>query len=457
MNWLKKSLRPCEEESAFTAPSSLDHEISQLTKIRSEPIEHLTTILNGEHKRPISTFHMLAAREGNYSGRGRFSSSDKCHVLSRYLPVNGPNIVDQMDSCAYVSQFSSDGSLLVAGSQGSEIRIYDVENRWKVHKDIRAKSFRWTITDTCLSPDQRYLVYSSMSPILHIVHIASTATESLANVTDIHDGLDLSGAGDDDYDMFGVFSVKFSGDGRELVASSNVKSIYIFDLEANKLALKIAAHEADVNSVCFADESGHLIYSGGDDGFCKVWDRRCLNFKDKPAGVLSGHLVGITYIDSRRDGRYFISNGKDQSIKLWDIRKMTSKHFRPKGSGNWDYRYMEYPKKLRDMKHPNDQSLATYKGHSVLRTLIRCHFSPEHSTGQKYIYTGSNDGGVYIYDLVTTALVAKVDHHKSTVRDCSWHPYYPTLISSSWDGQILRCEFPGNGETPPPLRRRTLF
>lgn len=37
-----------------------------------------------------------------------------------------------------------------------------------------------------------------------------------------------------------------------------------------------------------------------------------------------GHLEGITFIDSRGDGRYFISNGKDQTIKLWDIRKMTS-------------------------------------------------------------------------------------------------------------------------------------
>lgn len=37
-----------------------------------------------------------------------------------------------------------------------------------------------------------------------------------------------------------------------------------------------------------------------------------------------GHLEGITFIDSRGDGRYLISNGKDQSIKLWDVRKMSS-------------------------------------------------------------------------------------------------------------------------------------
>lgn len=56
----------------------------------------------------------------------------------------------------------------------------------------------------------------------------------------------------------------------------------------------------------------------------QVWDRRCFVAKDKPAGVLMGHLEGVTFIDSRGGGRYFISNGKDQTIKLWDTRKMSS-------------------------------------------------------------------------------------------------------------------------------------
>ena len=46
--------------------------------------------------------------------------------------------------------------------------------------------------------------------------------------------------------------------------------------------------------------------------------------KSQPAGKLVGHLEGITFIDSRGDGRYFISNSKDQTIKLWDIRTMST-------------------------------------------------------------------------------------------------------------------------------------
>ncbi|XP_074292313.1 LEC14B homolog [Silene latifolia] len=441
-----------------TSDREFDSDIIQLTKLRSRPSKHMSGRINGKCDNWVSPVKMLAAREGNYSTRSKFAASDGCHVVSRYLPVNGPFLVDQMESSAYVSQFSPDGSLLVAGCQGSRIRVYNVENGWKVHKDIMAKSLRWTITDTCLSPDQRFLIYSSMSPVVHIVNVESGVKESLANVTEIHEGLNFAMENDDrDEYISGIFSVKFSTDGREIVAASSDSAIYVYDLSTNQCTLRLFAHEDDVNTVCFADESGHLMYSGSDDTFCKVWDRRCLNARGRPAGTLVGHLEGITFIDSRGDGRYLISNGKDQTIKLWDIRKMSSnsKASSAHRNHNWDYRWMEYPAHRRKMKHPKDQSVETYRGHSVLRTLIRCHFSPEFSTGQKYIYTGSNDGAVYIYDLVSGDVVAKLDNHEDTVRDCSWHPYYPTLVSSSWDTMIVRCEYTGDPETPSPIRRRT--
>ncbi|KAF4357686.1 hypothetical protein F8388_007222 [Cannabis sativa] len=453
----EKNIPEVSSSQRSTRPLNvLDHEIAQITKLRSGPHELLSHVEPGRREQQVSTVKMLARREGNYSGRGRFSSADCCHVLSRYLPVNGPWLVDQMNSRAYVSQFSADGSLFVAGFQGSNIRVYNVDKGWKVQKNIVAKSLRWTITDTSLSADQRHLVYASMSPIVHIVNVGSAETESLANVTEIHEGLDFSADDDGGY-SFGIFSVKFSTDGRELVAGSSDDSIYVYDLNANKQSLRIRAHSSDVNTVCFADESGHLIYSGSDDALCKVWDRRCFNANGKPAGVLTGHLEGITFIDTRGDGRYLISNGKDQAIKLWDIRGISSNTtistpaYR---NYEWDYRWMDYPTQAKDLKHPCDQSIFTYRGHSVLRTLIRCYFSPAYSTGQKYIYTGSHNSCVYIYDLVSGALVATLKHHKSPVRDCSWHPYYPMLVSSSWDGDVVKWEFPGNGETPSPLTKK---
>ena len=36
----------------------------------------------------------------------------------------------------------------------------------------------------------------------------------------------------------------------------------------------------------------------------------------------SGHVDGIAFLDPKGDGRHLISNSKDQTIKLWDIRSV---------------------------------------------------------------------------------------------------------------------------------------
>jgi WD repeat-containing protein 23 len=51
---------------------------------------------------------------------------------------------------------------------------------------------------------------------------------------------------------------------------------------------------------------------------------RSLGARAKPAGVLVGHTEGITYVSPKGDERYVISNGKDQTMRLWDPRKMRS-------------------------------------------------------------------------------------------------------------------------------------
>ncbi len=47
--------------------------------------------------------------------------------------------------------------------------------------------------------------------------------------------------------------------------------------------------------------------------------------------------------------------------------------------------------------HPHDISVQTFRGHKVLQTLIRAYFSPAHSTGQRFVYTGDADGTARIY------------------------------------------------------------
>jgi WD repeat-containing protein 23 len=75
----------------------------------------------------------------------------------------------------------------------------------------------------------------------------------------------------------------------------------------------------------------------------KVWDRRAIS-SNIPVGIFVGHAEGITNVCSKGDGIYVASNGKDQLLKVWDIRRMVSHdrflHIKPPTQDNgFDYRY----------------------------------------------------------------------------------------------------------------------
>ena len=147
-------------------------------------------------------------------------------------------------------------------------------------------------------------------------------------------------------------------------------------------------------------------------------------------------------------------------MKLWDLRMvMAARDFetikptrRATNEHRFDYRWGAYDD--RDWyKDPNDNSLVTFRGHKVLRTLIRCHFSPTGSTNSRYVYSGSEDGKVYVYNMDAT-LAGTIDvfaatkntrpqgnHHdmmnwdddrgsgwRTCVRDASWHPSAPMIV-----------------------------
>jgi DDB1- and CUL4-associated factor 11 len=96
--------------------SNLHNDIFQMTRIRSGLSGSIYKSMS-TYTGTISTSKLLSRREVDCSGKGKFSSSDRVFVIGRYVPKYGPELVDRMDSRAYVSQFSADGTLFVAGFQ----------------------------------------------------------------------------------------------------------------------------------------------------------------------------------------------------------------------------------------------------------------------------------------------------------------------------------------------------
>nr|POE90104.1 lec14b protein [Quercus suber] len=422
----------------------------------------------GKRKRLV---RRMFDREMGMDNRGRARALTALATQS-LIPSSKADLIVNLNARCYSGQFSQDGSFFFACGQDFKVRMYDTSNPydWKYYKTVHYYGGQWTITDATLSPDNKNLAYSS---IRSQVCLAETAQDdksepTLLDFSDMGAGGHGAGGGHGwgrSNGHFGIWSLRFSGDGKEIVAGTSDASVYVYDLEARRSILRIPAHSDDVNAVCFGDQmSPHILYSGSDDTTLKVWDRRSLSSM-RPAGMFLGHTEGLTYIDSKGDGRYVISNAKDQTCKLWDLRKMintdAAERINPQDhTTNFDYRFSPYD--VEDhTPHPHDCSLVTFRGHKVLKTLIRCHFSPPGSTDGRYIYSGSHDGKIYVWNLDGTLasepinvlaatknsrpasderFVDRYDYYgrggvwKTIVRDCSWHPSAPVIAATSWNG-----------------------
>uniref|UniRef100_I3JMX6 Ddb1 and cul4 associated factor 11 n=1 Tax=Oreochromis niloticus TaxID=8128 RepID=I3JMX6_ORENI len=348
-------------------------------------------------------------------------------LLVGLLFIYTPKCIDTYQQKAFCGVYSEDGNMFLSACQDQNIRLYDTSRgRFHLWRTVKARDVGWSVLDVCFTPDAHHVLYSSWSDYIHMCSIDGDSEN--------HTALDLN----PDERRFCVFSLAASTDGKEILGGANDGCLYVFDLEQNKRMLKIDAHEDDVNAVAFADSSSQLLFSGSDDALCKVWDRRTLREdRPQPVGQLAGHRDGITFIHSKGDARYLISNSKDQSIKLWDVRKFSPKEGLAASrlavtQQNWDYRWQQVPQRaLKRHKLTGDTSVMTYRGHGVLHTLIRCRFSPEFSTGQRFIYSGCSTGKIVIYDVLTGTVVTRLVGHDACVRDVSWHPYEDNIISSS--------------------------
>ncbi|GAD92291.1 WD repeat protein [Paecilomyces variotii No. 5] len=397
---------------------------------------------------------------------GRAQRRTTQSIFQDLIPGSVADKIIHFDSRCYSGQFSDDGNFFFCCSQDFKVRMYDTSNifDWKYYKTVDYPFGQWTITDASLSPDNKYLAYSS---IRHLVCLAPTDPGDQSDPILLDFSRPRRRAGGFYGDShFGIWSIRFSGDGREIVAGTSGGSVIVYDVERREPTLRLNNHKNDVNAVCFGDTSSpHILYSGSDDTTLRVWDRRSMG-DGREAGAFLGHTEGLTYVDSKGDGRYVLSNGKDQTMKLWDLRKMmtTSKfdQIDPEAfTTGFDYRFMAYPEDYYE-PHPHDCSVVTFRGHRVLKTLIRCHFSPPGSTNSRYVYTGSEDGKVYIYNLDAT-LAGTIDVGRATlnsrprdadiyasayelrghnsdmlwktcVRDASWHPSAPMVAATSWNG-----------------------
>ncbi|VDN06913.1 unnamed protein product [Thelazia callipaeda] len=374
---------------------------------------------------------------------GPFLPCDRASIVNRYLP-NRKTIIEKIESKTFCCLYLP-GRKLVTASQDDKLRLYirdeNLMHKYKLVNNSSVPDVGWSIIDLATNSDGTQIACSAWSE--------SSKFSSRFSQSTIFKYFYFNGIF-----RFAYFSLRYTMDDLRLIAGGSDGYIYIFSHVHPQLQL-FQAHEGDVNAIHCMSQDPNIFCSGGDDGLCKVWDIRILPSK-APVGVFAGHRHGITYIDGHGNGKYILTNSKDQTVKIWDLRKFSSSYaekqtLRATQRQTWDYRYQDVPRFFNLAKPmkiipfflppiyciKGDGSLMTFRGHSVRHTLIRAKFSPER-TGFRYVYCGSTEGTLYIFDILTGEYVRMLSGHKSVVRDCCWHPEENEIVTVAWDGCTMR-------------------
>eukprot|EP00455_Lapot_gusevi_P038712 TRINITY_DN433_c0_g1_i1.p1 TRINITY_DN433_c0_g1~~TRINITY_DN433_c0_g1_i1.p1 ORF type:complete len:460 (-),score=46.96 TRINITY_DN433_c0_g1_i1:31-1410(-) len=237
-----------------------------------------------------------------------------------------------------------------------------------------------------------------------------------------------------------LMSCCVSPDNKMVFATSSDKNAYVWELQTMTLQHTLTGHSNKVYAGIFADNK-HVI-SGSHDRTWRVWNletgyctRQVLCFSACNAMTLSPngntlatahidnhirlwslrtgelmidlaelHLQQATSVDFSYDGNLIITNSKDNTLKLVDVR---------------DFRV------VREFSSPKYKNAINWN---------RASFSPD----AKYIMAGSNSGAICVWNTDTGRL------EKSTVAAESSH--IKPITSSTWNrsgSQIATCDTDG--------------
>ncbi|MCJ1356059.1 MAG: WD domain protein [Icmadophila ericetorum] len=257
-------------------------------------------------------------------------------------------------------KFSPDGEKIASCSADATIRIWDLFTGGQVHV---LEGHLAGVSTIAWSPDSKTL--------------ASGSDDKSIRLWDVSSGRAYPNhlLGHHNY----IYSLAFSPKGNMLVSGSYDEAVFLWNVRTSRKMRDLPAHSDPVGGVDFIRD-GTMIVSCGGDGLIRIWDT--------PTGQCLRTLVhednaAVTSVKFSPNGKFVLAWTLDSSVRLWN--------------------YVE------------GRCVKTYQGHVNKKYSLTGAFGVYGKPEQAFAVSGSEDGAIIVWDVVSKEILQRLEGHEDTV------------------------------------------
>ncbi|XP_064478727.1 WD repeat domain-containing protein 83-like [Ornithodoros turicata] len=230
-----------------------------------------------------------------------------------------------------------------------------------------------------------------------------------------------------------VFDVRGSCDNAMIVSAGSDKTVVLWDVSTGRATRKIRGHAGSVQTVCFNEDSTVAI-SGSQDSTVRTWDLRS-RARD-PIQVLDQARDAVTSVCV--SDHEIVCTSLDGCVRRYDLRQgqlavdtVGSPATRALITRDGLCLLVATLGKqacLRLLDKSSGELLQEFKGHRNEEYYVDCAMSEDDAI----VYTGSEDGSLYCWNLVEGKLLEKLEHPtKGAVHSVSHHPKRSDILTAT--------------------------